>query len=249
MGMGHGVENRQGMWKEGEGAFPPAQTDVWSGPVLARGLLHVQPIPWQEQPSSCRQFIVSLFPLTPKVPRSYPAIKPRCASHASAWFRIPATAGLGIESRKLPARVLHARTRQSHRTIPHLPSRSKHPGLMSTDMPRAQTCHGPSSYHSGGLSFPDKFPTSGIISHPYARKLLAYEYRHWPDRRNVRRADFCAGNPASNLFSVTLDRRRRARCASAPGAPHHRTTLPKVDSRASVLGSSQRCTRILLGER
>lgn len=72
MEMGHGVENRQGMWKEGEGAFPPAQTDVWSAPVLARGLLHVQPIPWQEQPSSCRQFIVSLFPLTPKVPSKLP---------------------------------------------------------------------------------------------------------------------------------------------------------------------------------
>lgn len=35
-----------------------------------------------------------------------------------------------------------------------------------------------------------------------------------------------------------------------PGTPHHRITLPKVDSRASVLGSNLRCTpRILLGER
>ena len=181
--------------------------------------------------------------------RRHPAIKPPCTSHASAWFRILATAGAGVESRKLPARLLHARTQQSHRAITHLPSQSEHAGMMGTDMPRAWKCHDSSSYHSGGLLFPDKLPTPQGSSCTLTHESCPHTSTDTEQTEETYDAQSpVLGTLRATCFLQRWTGPRRARCANAtPGTPHRRTPLPKVGS--ALVWIKVVMPRILLGER
>lgn len=78
--------------------------------------LQVRAVPWQEPPQPMAP--IYRGPASPHFKRGTDKVKLPCNLTPAPRFGSPRLPVPGVESRKLPARVLHVQTRQSHRNAP-----------------------------------------------------------------------------------------------------------------------------------